>query len=117
MNNGACVVGSIRFSLPEKKEKTAYLHNIEIYKSYRKQGYGTYLLNRCESFIEKNQPSTEKISAVLWDNQHDIFVQDFFTKNNYNINHREVSIYDDGEFMFDILPMEKKLKSTDIIYL
>lgn len=117
MNDGVYAVGSIRFSFSKKKDKTAYLHNIEIYKSYRNQGFGTYLLNRCESFIEKNYPYTEKISAVLWDNQEDLFVQDFFAKNKYNINHREVCVYDDGESIFDILPMEKKLKSINIIYL
>lgn len=117
MNDGVFAIGSIRFSFPEKQEKTAYLHKIEIFKTYRNQGFGTYLLNRCESFIEKKHPYTEKISAVLWDNQTDPFVQDFFAKNNYKINHREVCLYDDGESMFDILPMEKKLKSSNIIYL
>ena len=117
MNDGIEPVGYARFSSPAFHNKTAYLHNIEISKLYRNQGLGTYLLNRCESFLQKKNPNTEKICGVLWDNQEDIFVHDFFTKNNYNINHREVAVYDDGESVFDILPIEKKLKSIDIIYL
>lgn len=116
MNDGVNPVGFVRFSEPCKNNNVAYLHSIEIAKDYRKQGLGTYLLNRCEYYLKNKRSIPPKICGVLWDNQNDLFVQDFFTKNDYKINHREVCLYDDGESVFDILPIEKNLKSMDIIY-
>lgn len=109
MNDGVTPIGFVRFSEPCELNNVAYLHSIQIDKHYRKEGLGTYLLNRCEYYLKNKKPTPQKICGVLWDNQEDIFVQEFFTKNDYIINHREVGLYDDGECIFDILPIEKKL--------
>lgn len=109
LNDGNIPIGYARFSIPQYKERHAYLQNIEIEKPYRKEGLGTYLLNCCEYTILKKNPNVAKIKSVLWDNQEDIFVQKFFKSNNYLIKESERCVYDDGESIYDILPIEKNI--------
>ena len=60
---------------------------------------GMYLKNNTSATINK---------GVLWNDQSNPFLNDFY-KNGYQLDNNNQSYYDDGETIFETIPLEKKL--------
>lgn len=104
-------VGMVRFSLPiTPLTKSAYLHKIEIDKPYRKQYFGTTLLNKMDNFLLE-KTDVENIMGMLWDDESNLYLNNFFIKNGYDLKQNEACTYDNGEKIIDCVPIFKSLNN------
>lgn len=104
-------VGMVRFSLPiTPLTKSAYLHKIEIDKPYRKQYFGTTLLNKMDNFLLE-KTDVENIMGMLWDDESNLYLKNFFIKNGYDVKQNEACTYDNGEKIIDCVPIFKSLNN------
>lgn len=104
-------VGMVRFSIPiTPLTKSAYLHKIEIDKPYRKQYFGTTLLNKMDNFLLE-KTDVENIMGMLWDDESNLYLKNFFIKNRYDVKQNEACTYDNGEKIIDCVPIFKSLNN------
>lgn len=90
---------------------SAYINNIEIYKTCRNNKLGTKLLKETENLLLEN--NIKKIYINAWEKQGEN-TSEFFLKNGYIPRDNNYNIYDNGEVIFDIIPMIKILyRSTN----
>ena len=86
------------------KNNTIILSNLHINEKYRKQGYGSILLNT----IEKENPDFKIFKLCAWEPTHSPHVVKFYEKNGYFLDKdAKIEYYDDGETIFDLVPMTK----------
>ena len=83
-----------------------YINNIEIYKTCRYNKCGTKLLQETENALFGN--NIKKIHINAWQKQGEN-TSEFFLKNGYTMYGNKSSIYDSGEFIYDIIQMTKTL--------
>ena len=88
-----------------KKELCGYISNIEVYSKFRNKGYGSMILNKSE-FLLNNDYNVNIIKLLAWQKSNENLV-DFYKKNNYQIENNINNIYDDGEDIYDLIPMIK----------
>lgn len=89
-----------------KKELCGYISNIEVYSKFRKKGYGSIILNKSE-YLLKNDYNVNIIKLLAWQKSNENLV-DFYKKNNYLIENNIFNIYDDGQDIYDLIPMIKQ---------
>ena len=102
-------IGMVRFSTPpEPLTKSAYLNSIEIAKTYRNKNIGSRLLNKMEIYLTTNT-EVENIMGMLWNDNTNPYLEEFFIKNDYLLKYDERSFYDNGEDIIECVPLFKKL--------
>lgn len=102
-------IGLVKFSTPpEPLTKNAYLHSIEIAEELRNKNIGSRLLNKMELYLTTNT-EVENILGMLWNDNTNPYLEDFFIKNDYLLKYDERSIYDNGEDIIECVPMLKKI--------
>ena len=106
LNRESQRVASLRFSEPLTKK--AYLHNIEVHPNFRNGKYGTYLIKNFHYYL-KEHTDVNKVSGVLWDDTTNPYLQHFFTKNGYKLDHDSLHYYDDGDIINEITPFERDI--------
>lgn len=105
-------IGLVRFSTPKLNSiypTTAYLHKIEVAESHRNARIGSHLLTQMDDYLKINNPATDLIRGVLWDDQTNGYLHDFFKKNGYHLDFEKEGIFDDGTFIIDTIPIIKEL--------
>ena len=111
LNNNNNQLGHVRFSPPcpiTNQTTTAYLNSIYVNKKYQNNNIGSYLLKEMECYL-KNNTKTNIIKSVLWNDNTNPFLSEFFHKNGYYFKNNKQSHYDDGEILYEIIPLEKIL--------
>ena len=63
------------------------------------------ILNKSE-FLLNNDYNVNIIKLLAWQKSNENLV-DFYKKNNYQIENNINNIYDDGEDIYDLIPMIK----------
>jgi ribosomal protein S18 acetylase RimI-like enzyme len=102
-------IGLVRFSTPpEPLTKSVYLNSIEIAKTYRNKNIGSRLLNKMELYLTTNT-EVENIMGMLWNDNTNPYLEEFFIKNDYLLKYDERSFYDNGEDIIECVPLFKKL--------
>lgn len=111
LNQNSEKIAQVRFSPPcyqSSLPRTAYLHNINVEPKYRNENIGSTLLKNMNRYLKENTHAN-KITGVLWDDTTNPFLSSFFEKNGYSLKKDEFEIYDDGEIMVEITPIERNL--------
>jgi len=112
LNRNSTRLGRVRFTPPTLTTNTddtiAYLHHIKVNHFYRNKEIGSFMLNHMNTYLKKNTLA-ETIKSVLWDDMSNPYLSSFFIKNGYTLNTGEQTIYDDGEKIFEITPIERNL--------
>lgn len=103
-------IAKVRFTPPPPtlNVNTAYINSIDVKKQYQNRGIGAMLLTQMNNYLMEHT-SAKKITGVLWDDNTDPFLSDFFFKNGYFPTESQHLFYDDGIAVFDIIPIERKL--------
>ncbi len=100
-------IGILQFSIPS--HTTVYLHKIEIEESYRNKNNGTNLLKKFDDHVVRNTDALN-IRGMLWDDNSNPYLEDFFIKNNYKLDFSKISNYDDGDKIYTCTPIFKKIR-------
>ena len=112
MNKHSTRLAKVRFSPPPTNtnidDTVAYLHHINVNPFHRNKQLGSLMLREMNTYLKKNT-LTETVRGVLWDDTTNPYLSSFFCKNGYTLNLEEQSIYDDGEKIFEITPIERQL--------
>jgi len=102
-------IGNVRFTpIGAQYLNTAYINSINVEKEYQNKGIGTTLLTEMNNYLMAHT-SAKEITGVLWDDNTDPFLSEFFFKNGYTPSDTQHLFYDDGVATFDIIPIERKL--------
>jgi hypothetical protein len=101
-------VSPVQASVSPVQAPESYLHSITIHKEYQNQKWGSFLLKRMEYILKINY-GPQILKSTLWDDHNSPFVQDFFLKNGYTLEHENALVYDDQTRIVDVIPMHKKL--------
>ena len=112
LNKNAEQIGLLRFSTPDPRHLNptiAYLHNVEVTPDHRNSRIGSRLLQKMEMYLKINNPETEQINGVLWDDQTNPYLHQFFNKNGFELDRFNQAIYDDGISLIDVIPLTKKI--------
>lgn len=104
-------IGIVRFSppCPKTHHSTAFLNNISVNKEYQNRKIGSSLLKIMNNYLEKKTEATH-VSGLLWDGRENHFLSEFFKKNGYSMEEDKIMYHDDGETIFEITPIERKLQ-------
>jgi ribosomal protein S18 acetylase RimI-like enzyme len=102
-------IGLVKFSTPpELLTKSAYLHSIEIAEEHRNKNIGSRLLNKMDLYLTTNT-EVENIMGMLWNDNTNPYLEEFFIKNDYLLKYDERSFYDNGVDIIECVPMLKKI--------
>lgn len=110
-------IGSILFS-PNTNNNIGYISNLSVSEKFRKKDYGTILIKNAENIlIEKHNINTIKRTA--WENTYiSGSLLGFFEKNGYCITDiKDISYYDNGYDIYNIIPMIKEYNHKNDIVL
>ena len=105
-------IGSILFSA--NTNNSGYISNLSVSEKFRKKNYGTILIKNAENIlIEKHNINTIKLTA--WENTYiSGSLLGFFEKNGYCITDiKDISYYDNGYDIYNIIPMIKRYSIKD----
>ena len=107
------VIGHSTYSMIDMK--TACINNLFIEPYFRKNNYGSKLLQHTENIL-KNTYLKEKCTLLVHESPQDNLQYFFksngyFEQNNKNVNVRtpRTDFYDDGSTLFTLIPMYKIL--------
>jgi ribosomal protein S18 acetylase RimI-like enzyme len=92
-------------------KNTTYIHSIYVDDINRKSNIGSSMLKYIEDYSKMYNVDILKLVAMQEQNGN---LVNFYEKNGFNKVLLEKSIldtYDDGETMYDMIPMEKSLRS------
>lgn len=104
--NKNCFVGNINFSVDNH---VTIINNISINKEFKRYGYGSFLLKKCEKYTLQNY-NIKKMEALAWQPFLGTSVVDFYIKNGFITKVPENNqIYDDSKTMYKLILMEKNL--------
>lgn len=97
--------------LKKALNNSIYLENIFVKEKFRNKNFGSLILGGVEKYCKSL--NINKISLVAWNPTNTTNnVTDFYLKNNYTINDEfKPTIYDNGDIIYDIIPMEKILNN------
>jgi ribosomal protein S18 acetylase RimI-like enzyme len=115
LNMDKTLVGQVRFTQPCSKihPGVAYINTIDVAKEYQNMKIGSSLLHEMNKYLIVNTKA-KCVKGVLWDDNTQPFLSNFFLKNGYIISDPEHIHYDDGENLFDIIPIERELNRQNI---
>jgi|TARA_B110001469_G_scaffold122154_1_gene132447 hypothetical protein len=115
LNMDKLLVGEVRFTQPCSKTHAgvAYINTINVADEYQNMNIGSSLLHEMNKYLIVNT-NAACVKGVLWDDNINPFLSNFFFKNGYSISQPEHIHYDDGENLFDIIPIERELNRRNI---
>lgn len=83
--------------------------NIRVDKSERGKGFGSKILRTTEDYLKQSNPGLTAIDLLAHQQQGDLLVE-FYRKHNYSESvDDEPNRYDDGEVIYELIPMGKKV--------
>ena len=107
------LIGYVSFFNPTKNSIDSSITKIYIYPKYRHNNLGSSILKLTESYLN-NTFGITKLSVVAWvpSNIHNN-VSQFYNQNGYTPSLiYQSSIYDDGDIMYDIVPLVKNISQN-----
>lgn len=81
-----------------------YINSINIIPKFRKQRLGDKLLKKTEEVIIENF-KVSSINILVWNKMNTDLIN-FYIKNNYKVIENN-NIYDDGEYIYDLINVKK----------
>ena len=104
-------LANVNFNIYNDNNKNiATINNLEVYDLYKRQGYGSKILNNVENYI-KYKHNVENVNLLAWQQQGNSNICEFFEKNGYNYceQNENIPIYDDSIHIYDLYKMNKNL--------
>ena len=99
-----CLIGTTTIN-----SQQGLINNLYVKPDYRLSGFGSQLLRLSEDYLQ-NKHQHHKIELLAWQSQGCFQTIRFYQKNNYAVkNFNLISTYDDGEMIYDLIPMIKNL--------
>jgi len=98
-----------RSSISACSQKRGIINHIIVHEKYRSMGFGSYILFHSEHYLIKKY-CISNINVLAWQ-PHGGHVSKFYVKNNYRLStYSNIDTYDDGENIFDIIPLQKSVQ-------
>lgn len=92
-------------AIVSKYDDIIHIDYLMIYPKYRKNGYGKELLNHIETSTKIYKP--KRINLTVFDSIENNLT-DFYKHQGYKIDlNKKQHVYDDGETIYDTIPMYK----------
>ena len=87
--------------------KIIIVSNLNVEKKHQRKGIGSYLLK----LVEKHNNNYKIFKLCAWQSYENSYLLNFYKKNGYNHDSYIWDTYDDGDIVYDLIPMIKNINN------